>query len=82
MTKEEHLLKAGAPFLVTDQVVAYEAQEVFKVMDEYAKQEAISFKGWLDKRNRFLMDEVGQMPIAISKFETTEQLYNQFKNQQ
>jgi hypothetical protein len=50
-----------------------------KSMDEYAKEVAIAFAKWKRERNMLLRDEAGQMPIIkFSKFETDEELFNQF----
>lgn len=82
MTKEEFLmLYVGAPIPIVNGGRA--TSHIEKAMDEYAKQQAIAFGEWVDVnavRNGFHNWTVG---CGESKKEyTSEQLYNQFIEQQ
>jgi hypothetical protein len=60
MTKEEVLLKRKA----ADDAGVYSDDEIYKAMDEYAKQQAIDFDIW-KRENGYLIDPSGEHYLKI-----------------
>ena len=82
MTKEE-ILKSGNEHSVLDDINIYDGDldNVYRAMDQYAEQEAMSFAQWIGQEvNPFLMQENGKWIQAngnATEF-TTAELYQLF----
>jgi hypothetical protein len=88
LTKEEIIKKIVRPdcIAIYDPIlVNVPFSEVFKAMDEYAKQQAIVFGNWMHKCNYAPATEDGKWQNQVAgenDIITTEELHNKFIEQQ
>jgi predicted nucleic acid-binding Zn ribbon protein len=74
MTQQDVFDKVEEAIICDDLTIAE------KALEQYARIRSIEFKEWLDKRNRFLLDEIGKT-IPFQDYKTNEELFDQFTNQ-